>query len=489
MKKITRRNFVKGSMATSAALALQGCSSGTAPFARVRGANEDIRVAVIGFRGKGGQHIKVFSKMAGVRIVALSDADQNVIDKYVKYLKDKNINVDTYKDMRHIMDDKNIDAVITATPNHWHSLVTVWACQAGKDVYVEKPVCHNIFEGIQMVKAARKYNRIVQAGTQNRSDIGIIPAFDYIKQGHLGKVLYTHALCFKNRKSIGKVAGPQPFPEGVDQSLWTGPAPLNPLRRTRLHYDWHWDWDTGSGDIGNQGIHEMDLCRWVCGYNEVAPRVLSLGGRLGYDDDGETPNTQIAILDYDEAPMIMEVRGLPRKKGVASLSSYMGMRVGIKVQCENGYFAGGRGGAWIYDNKGNKIKQFKGDGGGTHTDNFIECVRSRRMGDLKAEVREGFLSSALCHMANISYRIGQECNPNEAQEAIKGNAEALATFDRIREHLDANEIDLGKTPLSLGPWLKMNTEKLRFEGTDEARRANQLLTRNYRKPFVVPKRV
>ena len=307
MKSITRRDFVKGSMAAGLSLA--------APFSRARGANDDIRVAVVGIRSQGSNHINWFRNIPGVRIVAICDADKQFLDREEAKFKERNEKVDTYVDYRKLLEDKNIDAIVTATPNHWHALVTIWACQAGKDVYVEKPVSHTIWEGRQMVKAARKYNRIVQAGTQRRSDTGLMEAVEYIRRGNLGKIRVVYGIVYVERGSIGKVDGPQPIPPTVDYDLWCGPAPKTPLMRKNLHYDWHWVWPTGDGDFGNNGIHFIDVCRWFIGADKLAPRVMSIGGRFGYIDDGETPNTQIVLLDYEPAPIIFEVRGLTRAKG------------------------------------------------------------------------------------------------------------------------------------------------------------------------------
>jgi predicted dehydrogenase len=481
MKGITRRDFVKGSMAAGAALAV--------PFSRVLGANDDIRVAIAGFRGKGAQHIQVFRNLPGVRVVALCDPDTQILNREVKKFTDTSEKVDACTDVRRLLDDKNIDAVVTASPNHWHALITVWACQAGKDVYVEKPVSHNIWEGRKMIEATRKYERIVQSGTQNRSDIGLREAVKYIQQGNLGKILWAHGLWFKMRPSIGRVDGPQPVPPHIDYDLWTGPAPLEPLRRKNLHYDWHWVWATGNGDMANLGAHQIDDCRWALGQSCLPARVISLGGRFGYIDDGETPNTQLAIFDYKPAPIILETRGLPMKKGVRAMDHYRGIRSGNIIQCEHGYFAGGRGGGWVFDNQGKKIKQFKGDGGAGHQSNFIKAMRTRKKSDLNADIREGHISAALCHMANISYRLGSQSSPDKVKRTIQGSREGLKTFERFVLHLSANEVDLNKTPVVLGPWLSIDAAKERFVGDFPTRWANELLKRDYRTPFVVPEHI
>src|SRR6185295_851673 len=311
MNNITRRTFLKDSFLTAAALSVPVHSWG-----RVIGANDDIRIAIIGFNGRGKDHIEGIRKLPGVRIVALCDVDRTVLEREAQKLRDNSQPVETYTDVRRLLENKDVDAITTATPNHWHSLIAVWACQAGKDVYVEKPVSHNVWEGRKIVEAARKYKRIVQTGTQSRSSTGLKEAIHYLHEGQLGKIKLVRGLCYKRRPSIGKVDGKQPVPQGVDLDLWCGPAPLNdePLMRKKFHYDWHWIWATGNGDLGNQGIHQMDISRWALGVDHLSPRVWSLGGRFGYVDDGQTPNTQIVYHDYNKAPLIFEVRGLPSGK-------------------------------------------------------------------------------------------------------------------------------------------------------------------------------
>ena len=478
MKSLTRRTFLKGSLAGGAAAAL-------APYSRVLGANNDIRVAVVGFRSQGSNHIKWFGDIPGVRVVALCDADRNLIDREVGKFKERNEKVDTYVDVRKLLEDKNIDAIITATPNHWHSLITIWACQAGKDVYVEKPVSHNIWEGRKMVEAARKYNRIVQAGTQRRSDEGLAEAFEYIRQGNLGKILRARCYYFSPRGPIGKVNGPEPIPEGVNYDLWTGPATMEPLMRKNLHYDWHWQWLYGNGDLGNNGIHFLDVCRWALGYKSPAPRAMSFGGEFLWDDDRQTPNTQVAFYDYEPAPIIFEMRNLPRKKGDSAMDlTYRRTRADTVIECEGGYFAD----SWAYDYDDKKIRQFKVSGGGSHHANFIKAVRSRKVSDLNADILDGYLSTALCHMGNISYRLGRTALPEEIAQSAGSKKDLLDAFERASEHLSLHDVDLEKTPMTLGPWLTMDSGTERFTG-EFSNEANMYLSRNYRAPFTVPAEV
>ena len=487
MKNLTRRSFLQSSLVTAASLSLPARS-----WAQVAGANNDIRVAVVGFGGRGKSHIGEFGGMKGVRLVALCDADKRILEGEVNRLKNKGTPIEGYTDVRKLLENKDIDVVSTATPNHWHALISVWSCQAGKDVYVEKPVSHNVWEGRKVVEAARKYNRIVQTGTQSRSNEGLRQALEWVRAGNLGKIRISRALCYKRRASIGKVDGPQPIPEGIDYDLWCGPAPKGPLMRKNLHYDWHWVWPTGNGDLGNQGIHQMDIARWALGRMELSPRVFSIGGRLGYVDDGETANTQMVVHDYGDALLIFEVRGLPSrpiradekdaegKKPRETMDQYRGQSIGNIVECEDGYLAG----TTAYDKAGKEIKKFSGRE--DHFANFIEAVRCRKAGDLNADILEGHLSSALCHTGNISYRLGKQAEPGEIREIIKGDKEAVETLGRMEEHLAANGVDLKVNKLSLGTFLKMDPKSERFIGNDKA---NELLTRDYRKPFVVPEKV
>jgi predicted dehydrogenase len=479
MMRITRRNFLKTSLLTTAGLSLPARA-----WAAVPGANDTIRVAVVGFGGRGGSHISAFSEMKGARVVALCDADRKILDHAAKRLSDKGSPVATYTDIRELLESKDVDVVSTATPNHWHSLITVWSCQAGKDVYVEKPVSHNVWEGRKCVEAARKYNRIVQTGTQSRSDGRLHEAFAWLREGHLGKIQVARGLCYKPRGSIGQVAGPQPVPPDVDYDLWCGPALKLPLMRKKLHYDWHWVWNTGNGDIGNQGIHQMDIARWALGKMELAPKVFSIGGRLGYVDDGETPNTQMAVFDYGEALLIFEVRGLPEKTGAKNMDIYRGESIGHVIECEGGYIAG----TAAYDRDGALIKKFSGGGHkkSEHFENFIEAVRTRKKEDLTADILEGHLSSALCHLGNISYRLGQTAEPQALRDLLRNDHAAQETLARMEPHLAANGVDLKTSQLTIGPTLRFDPKAERF--LDHSR-ANELLTRPYRKPFVVPNEV
>ena len=483
MGQISRRRFITRSLFTVSASLL-------APYvnARVRGANSDIRIAIVGLRKKGKEHIKSFEEIPGVRIVALCDCDRQFLDLNALPFKNPNEGIRTYVDYRKLLEAKDIDAIVVVAPDHWHALMTVWACQAGKDIYVEKPACHSIWEGRKMIEAARQYERIVQVGSQNRSDVGLMEAIPYIQKGNLGKMLMVRGFHFGRRASIGKVSGPQPVPPTCDYDLFQGPAPLVPLMRERLHYDWHWFWDTGTGEMGNIGAHQLDHARWVMGQQTAAPRVVSFGGRFGYDDDGQTPNTQVVYFDYKPVPLIYEIRALTRRKGDPALDAYRGLRTSLRVECEGGFFAGDRGGGWAYDNSGKRIKQFKGDGGGDHQANFIKAMRSRKVKDLRADILQGHISATLCHMANISYRLAHRMPPQSIKKIVSSNEVLSESVDRILSHLRANEIDLEAKPVRMGPTLDFDLERERFTGKQSVW-ANMFLKRNYRHPFVVPETV
>ncbi|MCX6903517.1 MAG: gfo/Idh/MocA family oxidoreductase, partial [Verrucomicrobia bacterium] len=297
----------------------------------------------------------------------------------------------------------------------------------------------------------------------------------------------------KPRTSIGKVSGVQPIPKTLDYDLWSGPAPVLPLRREYLHYDWHWDWHYGNGDLGNMGIHYMDGCRMAVGQDCLPRRVITIGGRFGYDDDGQTPNTQITYLDYEPAPIIFEVRGLPRDKSYlqspwdknakASMDSYGGLQIGVVVHCENGSISNNK--AFAPDGK--LIREFQPTNPDLYA-NFIEVVRSRRTTDLEGDILQGHLSAALVHLANISYRLGKAASGPEIKERIHAQKELVTAHERFQAHLSANGIDLEKTPASLGPMLTMDSESERFVG-EFSQEANKLVSRNYREPFVVPTQV
>ncbi len=485
----SRREFLKDSSLFAAATAAFG-SMGHAdekeaklaqPVKKVA-ASERIRVAVIGFNGQGKGHLDGYASNPDSVVTVLCDVDSRLADGGIKRVAEKQGSAPKYvQDLRRIMEDKDVDAVSIATPNHWHALAAIWAIQAGKDVYVEKPVSHNVFEGRKIVEAARTYKRICQTGTQSRSNEGMRAAIDYVLSGGIGKVTLARGLCYKPRGSIGPRQEVK-IPDGIDYDLWCGPAPLKPSYRNGkfgpLHYDWHWFWDYGNGDLGNQGIHEMDKARWGLNKNTLPNSVKSLGGRFGYVDAGETANTQLCFFDYGDKQLIFEVRGL-------NTDGLKGAKVGnIWYGTEGVVVSSNYSSAVAFDKDGNEVKKFSG--GGNHFTNFLKAVRSRKQTDLAADIEEGHLSSALCHLGNISYRLGTVQKHSDAKVGLAfEKKERQDSFDRMLDHLDANGVKPNGLELRVGPQLEIDPKSESF--TDK--RALPYLTREYRKGFVVPEKV
>ncbi len=473
MKSIKRRDFIKGAVVAGAVACL--------PFSRVRGANERILVGVVGLGGRGiGAHVPSFENQKDVIVVAVSDPDRERMGKAAGTIESKfNHGVEQYIDMRQMFDRKDIDVIGNATQNYWHGLSTIWACQAGKHVYVEKPLSHYIWEGRQMVNAARKYGRIVQCGTQHRSENLIIQAIKWIREGNLGKIKYITTFANKPRVSCGKRDTPLPIPDTVDYDLWCGPAKKVPIYRDRLQYDCSFDFNTGDGESCNQGVHEVDVARWCLGEKMLPVRVMSIGGRFVFNDACDVPNTQIIYYDFPTAPILYEVHNLFKAKDSKEIPNYRGERVGVIVNCEGGSVSLYRGIAW--DNEGKQIKSFSGRG--DHFVNFIKAVRSGRCEDLNAEILEGHISTAVCHTGNISYRLGRKATKSEMLSQVENVPLFGEMLDRLLEHLSAHEIDVNSKKVTLGPWLQIDRENECFKDSEPA---NHLVRGFYREPYVVP---
>jgi len=438
---------------------------------------------VVGIRSRGGAHINGFHRLDNVRVVAVCDADTQFLDRAKDEFGKRDETVAVYQDFRKLLDAKDVDVISVATPNHWHALMGVWACQAGKDVYLEKPVSHNVWEGRKVVEAAARYERIVAAGTQSRSNPGMQQAVEFVQQGKLGAIQRVVGLCYKPRGSIGRVKGPQPLPESVDYDLWCGPAVKGPLTRKNLHYDWHWVWNTGNGDLGNQGIHQMDIGRWILGASSLAPRTYSIGARVGYEDDGETANTHVIVHDYAKAPLVFEVRGLPQRAGMEKrqMDKYRGASIGVVVECENGTLTlPSYDGGVARDPEGGEIARFKG--GGDHFANFVDAVRHRDPSRLNADITEGHLSSALCHLGNVSHRLGRPLPAAHVAANLAGRDAVVEPMQRMMAHLEANGLG-GDTELSMGPVLTVDPES---ETVVDHPGADALLRRVYRAGYEVP---
>jgi len=431
MSRITRRGFLNRSAgAAGAAVGLSAINYSRAAATP----SERLRVAVMGVRGRGKGLASEFASIKEVQVVAVCDADENVMPPVVKVVEEKQGNSPprAEKDVRKLIDDKSIDALVIAAPNHWHALATVWACQAGKDVYVEKPVSHNVWEGRQMVLAARKYDRIVQVGTQRRSSPHWADAHEVVQSGRLGKVNLVRAWVIQKRVNIGKAGGEQPIPPGVDYNLWLGPAPEKPLTRKNLHYDWHWFWDYGGGELANNGIHMLDIARRGIGV-DYPLTVTSGGGKFYFDDDQETPDTQVVTFEYPNVSLVWEHR-------TWSNFGFEGRGSGVAYYGDQGTL--------VVDDKGwqvtvdGKVTESgpKSEMEMAHLRNFIDAVRERRRPN--ADIEIGHISTSLCHLGNISQRLGRKLAWDAAAEKFPHDNEA-----------------------------------------------NKMLTRAYRKPFTVPESV
>ncbi|MBY0526850.1 MAG: Gfo/Idh/MocA family oxidoreductase [Gemmataceae bacterium] len=475
MTRMTRRSF----LAVSAAAPLLG----RAAYASLLGANDRIRVAVMGVRGRGRSHVDSYLAIPNVEVAYICDVDKNVVGPMVtKVEKASGKAPVVVSDIRKVLEDKSIDAISIATTNHWHALATVWACQAGKDVYVEKPGSHNVVEGRRMIEAARKYNRMVQHGTQSRSYEGVKTAVEFVRSGKLGKISFGRALVYKGRDSIGKHTQQLPVPEGIDYDLWLGPAPKKPIERLKLHYDWHWMWDYGNGEIGNTGVHQIDIARLVMGKG-MPTTIQSVGGRFGYEDDAQTPNTQLALFGYDDCQLLCEIRGLktPPQHDV---------RLGEIWYGSEGILARDlRGGTKAYLGKSKEplvLSDAKGNRDLDHFQNFIKAMKSRKSEDLNADIAEGHISSAMCHLANISHRLGKETAFDVRSQTFADSKEASESFQKLGDHLKDNGVKLEGTQYRLGRALKFDVKAETVPGDKEA---NALLNREYRMPFVVPEKV
>jgi hypothetical protein len=468
MSKITRRTMIQSAAASTAFGAFT--IAGTKSSAKVLGANDRIRVGVAGIHGRGGGHIGEFAKMDNVEVAYIIDPDSRLFGGRIRQVESTGGNKPTaVQDIRRALEDNELNAVSVATCNHWHSLITVWACQAGKDVYVEKPCSQNVFEGRQCVEAARKYKRIVQHGTQRRSG-GAGKRLRDNAAGKSGKLTHIRGYSPKGRGGIGRKDTKSP-PAELDFNIWLGPAPDQPYHENLVHYNWHWFWDTGNGDIGNYGVHEMDECRWQIPNATLPRRITSFGGRFKWNDQGQTPNLQMAVYDYGDVKLIFEVSNLKfdrsRPKAVYDKDATVEP---IEIQ---------------YSEDVKNPTADRGPGGGIFK-NFIACVRSRRSQDLDAHIEEGHYSASLCHLANISYRLGQPAGFANKPAELGDDPEVDATWRTFVETAKNNGVDVRKDTFTLGRTLNFDPATERFVDNKDA---NLLLTRPYRSPFVVPAKV
>ncbi len=472
---LNRRQFVGRTVAASAALAAPMIAS-----SRILGANDAIRVGVVGCGVRGAHHIDRFGRQEGVQIAAVCDPDRSRTALAATRVNERFKNTPArHADPRKMIEQGELDVIAVATMQYWHALPTIWACQAGMDVYVEKPLAHFVYEGRQMVRAARKYNRLVQIGTQARSRKSDIETIRFLQGGGLGKIKYITAFANKPRNPIGKRDTPLPIPDDLDYDLWCGPADNGPVYRDRLQYDCSFTWDKGDGESCNQGVHEIDVARWLLGESGLPRRTISIGGRFVFDDAGNVPNTQICYYDFPSAPVLYEVHNLRAAKGSKDAPNFLGYRTEVCAHCEGGHAMVHSG--HVFDREGKKIQSF--GGGEDHFENFIRAVRSQRQEDLNADILGGHVSTAITHVGNISYRVGQQANQSEIRRQIAGAGLFEEMFDRLIDHLKAHEIDVDAKTITMGQWLDVDTEKECIKDNAEA---NAIVRGFYRAPYLLP---
>jgi len=472
---LTRRAFVTESLLASAALSAASSRAFAAPFAPRRPSQDPVRVAVLGVRGRGRGHIAGFTNSPDAVVVALCDPDTGVIKEAQRAAPDARYE----RDLRRIMDDPSIDAVSIATPNHWHSLAAIWALQAGKHVFVEKPVSQNLEDGRALEAIQRRTGLVVQSGMQSRSHAATKDAMAFLRGGGIGRITRVNGLCYKRRQSIGKVSAPTAPPPTLDMDLWTGPAALEPVRRAELHYDWHWVWNTGNGDVGNQGVHQLDIARWGAGVDGFPRAVRSLGGRVGYDDDGETPNTQVVSYDCgDDAPdMVFEVRGLVTPP-------YRGAHIGVVFHGTDGYaVSSAYNRVPIFDRDGNEVRAFEGGSEYDHYQSFLDAVKANDPSKVTADARVGQVSAGWCHLGNLSHRLGEDFALSTDANAFDDLAGEEAAA-RMRLHLAQNEL-AAEVTVSRGVALEVDPDSGRCVGA-HGEAAEALDHRAPREGFALP---
>ncbi len=497
MRHFNRRRFIAQSLTAAGSVAV-------APhILKAKSPNDKIGVVIVGAGGRGSAHISYFLDNPSTEIMYIADVDEAKGNSQCDAIaKQQSFRPTFVTDMRRAYDDLAVDVMSTATPNHWHALAGIWAMQAGKDAYIEKPVCYSIAEGSALIAAARKYGRICQVGTQCRSMPALSDAIAFMQKGGIGQVNFARGLCYKRRKSIG-AKGDYAIPDGIDFNLWSGPAEYTDpqVTRQRFHYDWHWQRHYGNGDLGNQGPHQTDIARWGLGIDTHPSRVISYGGRLGYQaerndpdyvDAGDTANTEVSIYDYGDKCIVFETRGLSVDDSADDelnrlFARTKGNKIGVIFYGSDGYLANTSYSESIaYDNDFNVIQKF--GGGGDHFGNFLDACSTRQYEHLAADVREGHLSAGVSHLGNISYYLGEQnkVSPDEAA-AVLADVKSLdnnqETLQRTLRHLENNSVDLQKYPISMGPLLNFDPEKETFPDSPDA---TALLSRSYREGFVCP---
>lgn len=419
MTNPNRRTFLAAAAATTLAPAARASS----------GPNAEIRAAILGLNGRGQTHMEGFTGTPGVKVAVLCDPDEIVLGEQTKRFASKyGYKPETETDLRKVFDRKDVDVVSVATPNHWHSLATIWACQAGKDVYVEKPGSHNIFEGRKMVEAAKKHGRMVQHGVQLRSSEAVREAVEQLRSGLIGNVYMARGMVFRNRPSIGHAKDPDVAPKTLNWDLWQGPVKEREFSRRLVHYNWHWHWDYGNGDVGNQGVHETDMCLWGLGLDHTFPsEIVAMGGKFLWDDDKETPEVLSSSYLFPEQKKMIEFEVRPW-----ATNNEAGAGVGNIFYGSEGYLViRGYSNYEAFDKSGKSIKKKSdGDPVGKHFANFIAAVRSRDASSLHGPVETAHTSSGLAHLGNIAYRLNRRLKFDPKSETFPGDSEANAMLKR-----------------------------------------------------------
>ncbi len=478
MFRSSRRQFLAGAAAVAAGVAVR-------PSRAFALANDEVRLGFISCGGRANEHMKAFSDVPGVRIAGLCDPDEARLGEAKKRFP----SAKTWTDLRGLLDDENIDAVVVATSNHWHCLASIWAMQAGKHVYVEKPLSHNQWEGRQTVAAAKKYGKVCAIGTQQRSDPMQAEIKKFLhEEKALGKILSARVNRYGIRNTIGKRTTPLEIPKNVNYDLWLGPAQDLPIYREKLQYDWHWDWNTGSGEMGNWGVHVLDDLRNNVFQDKVTlpKRIFGGGGRVVWNDAGETPNVHFVYFDTGSIPVVIGLSNLPAAPMAKDSPKHPGPGSGYIAYCEGGRFEGQRGSGAAYDKNGKLITKFKGNGGnGLHHQNFIDAVKKGDPSGLNANIQVGHDSTGWCNLANIAFRAGTQLDTAKARAFDDPAGVWTSLLKETEEHLNAYELKLDGPGIMLSPTLTVDVEKEVFVG-ENADAANKFLKREYRAPYVVP---
>ena len=474
---LSRRHFMASAAAAGAAVTFPSS-------ARSSMAVDEIGIGFISCGGRAGGHMGVFGKMSDVNVTALCDPDEGRLGSAQKrFNKAKG-----YTDLRKLLEDSSVDAVVVATTNHWHCLASIWAMEAGKDVYVEKPLSHSQWEGEQTVLAARKYNRICQVGTQQRSDPMQAEIKKFLHEDKaLGQILHARVNRYGVRGAIGKRDTPLKISDSVNYDLWLGPAQDKPIFRNKLQYDWHWDFNTGSGEMGNWGVHVLDDLRNNVFQDSVRlpQRIFGGGGRVAWNDAGDTPNVHFVGFDTGSIPVVIGLTNLTAGKGGKGSPRHPGPGSGYIAYCEGGRLEGQRGRAAAFDKDGKKIKDFRGNSGGGHQRNFIDAVRSRNISSLNADVEVGHLSTGWCNLANIAFQAGRPFRMEDSNQLPNQHGIWQDLVKSMQEHLDSHDVAITSDQVKLSPVLTIDPETDRFTGAG-ADAANAFIKRQYRAPYVVP---